>query len=205
MATTSTPGAEHAGYGHPAWYARPRLLAAVWPVASTIACLLLTNGLVVLYLWAIGRPFVAPDAPLLLFSADLQGANSLHLSDPYSLLHAIFGMSLFLFLDWMRPGWPLREKLIVAVLGSTVWEIMENTPFVVSVFNDTANPAAYQGDSVVNSLSDTFFAVLGFLFASRVPVALTIITALALELIVTVWIEDGLILGTLKVLGLTPT
>lgn len=183
----------------------PRSVSAVWPVASTIACLMLTNGVVVLYLWAIGRPFVAPNQPLELFSTDLTArANSLHLADPYSFLHAIFGMGLFLFLDWIKPHWPLREKLIVAILGSAVWEIVENTPFVVALFNDTSDPAAYNGDSVVNSVSDTLFAAAGFLFASRVPFWTSVLVALALELLVSFWIADGLILGTLKLFGLSP-
>ncbi|MEN3794349.1 DUF2585 family protein [Fulvimarina sp. MAC3] len=182
-----------------------RSVSAAWPIASTLACLLLTNGLVVLYLWAIGRPFVAPDEPLKLFSTDLSvRANSLHLADPYSLLHAIFGIGLFLFLDRIKPHWPMREKLIVAILGSAVWEIVENTPFVVALFNDTSSPAAYKGDSIVNSVSDALFAAAGFLFARYTPLWVSLAVALALELLVSVWISDGLILGTLKLFGLSP-
>ncbi|WP_187289046.1 DUF2585 family protein [Fulvimarina pelagi] len=165
---------------------------------------MLTNGLVVLYLWAIGRPFIAPTEPLKLFSDNLAAANSLYLSDPYSLLHVIFGIGLFLYLDWMKPFWPTREKLIVAVLGSAIWEVVENTPYVVGLFNDTSDTAAYNGDSVANSIGDTISAVIGFLFANRTGRRVSLFVAFALESIVTVWIGDGIVIGTLRLLGLYP-
>ncbi|RFC65307.1 DUF2585 family protein [Fulvimarina endophytica] len=170
---------------------------------SASLCILAVNGFVVLYLWVMGRPFVAPHEPFQLFSASLsQGDNSLHLSDPYSLSHAIFGMGLFLFIDWMKPHWFFGRKLLVAILGSAFWEVVENTPFVVDLFNDPAQGDVYRGDSIVNSLSDTLFVALGFVFASRVRWPVVVAVAVVLEIVVSLWIHDGLILGTLKVLGL---
>lgn len=169
-------------------------------------CLLLlalANSLAAASLWLFGRPLLPRLEPLRLWSAGFEAAsNSQHLSDPYSFMHGIFGASLFLFMDWLKPMWPTRSKLIVAVLGSIAWEIVENTPPVIHAFNQSGQPGAYAGDSIVNSLSDTGFVVAGFLLARWLGWPLTLLLAILTEIALSVSIGDGLLLGTSKVLGL---
>ncbi|KQT46365.1 hypothetical protein ASG43_12160 [Aureimonas sp. Leaf454] len=169
-------------------------------------CLLvlaLANGLAAASLWLFGRPLLPPLESLQAWSAGFEAeSNSQHLSDPYSFMHAVFGAGLFLFLDGLKPIWPTRSQLVVAVLGSIVWEIVENTPPVIRLFNQSGQPGVYAGDSIVNSLSDTGFVVAGFLLARRVGWRVTLVLAILTEIALSVSIDDGLLLGTSKVLGL---
>ncbi|MDY8107994.1 DUF2585 family protein [Fulvimarina sp. 2208YS6-2-32] len=186
-------------------HSKPEIVSARYRVPAAIACILLLNAALASYLALTGRPLLTPDHPFQLWSTALgAGDNSLHLTDPYSLSHALFGIGLFFLVDGLKPGWPLAPKLVVAVAGSTVWELVENTPFVIDLFNDASKEGAYQGDSIANALGDTAFVMLGFLFAARVPVVVALAAGLGLEIAVGVLIDDGLLIGTLKLLGLYP-
>jgi hypothetical protein len=55
----------------------------------------------------------------------------------------------------------------------------------------------YYGDSVINSVSDILFMVLGFFMAARLPVWLIVFLALALELFIGAMIRDNLTLNVL--------
>lgn len=164
--------------------------------------IILVNTCLTLWLLALGRKVYPPSGVLMFWSGDLgPGGNSQHLSDWYSFLHVSFGIALFLAVDAMKPGWHLTSKLAATVAGSGVWEAVENTPFVISLFVDPNLPGAYHGDSVVNSLGDMGFAIGGFLLASVLPVRVSLIVIAVIEVVVGVSIGDGLVLGGLRVLG----
>jgi len=55
----------------------------------------------------------------------------------------------------------------------------------------------YTGDSILNSTMDTVFMVAGFLFAARMPVAVTVILAIVFELGTGWIIRDNLTLNVL--------
>ena len=172
---------------------------------SLALCVLLclaANALAALSLWLFGRPLVPVQEPLRLWSSSFElVANSQHLSDPYSFMHVLFGAGLYVFVDGLKPGWPARSKLVVVVLGSVVWEIVENTPPVVRLFNETSQPGAYAGYSIVNSMSDTACVTLGFFIARLLGWRATLLAAVMVEIALVVSIHDGLVLGTLRVLG----
>lgn len=172
---------------------------------SLVACallLVLVNGVAAGFLWMFGRPFLPRLEPLRLWSAGFEaGANSQHLSDPYSFMHGVFGAGLYVFINGLKPDWSTRAKLMVAVVGSAVWEIVENTPSVIRLFNDSSQPGAYAGDSIVNSMSDTVCVILGFFVARLIGWRATLVLAILIEVVLSLTIGDGLLLGALKVLG----
>jgi len=55
----------------------------------------------------------------------------------------------------------------------------------------------YQGDSILNSAMDTVAMVLGFLFAVRAPVWLTVALAIGFEVATAIVIRDNLTLNVL--------
>jgi Protein of unknown function (DUF2585). len=128
--------------------------------------------------------------------------NSQQLTDHYSLLHLAFGVGLFVWLSAIRPRWSLAHLATYAVASSALWEIFENLPFIIQIFGNDGSSLHYSGDSIVNSLSDTFFVVLGFLLASRLTTGMAVATILSLEMATYVMIGDGVVAGLLRIAGL---
>ena len=100
----------------------------------------------------------------------LSAENSQQLSDWYTFSHIIHGFIFYGALSLLFPRLSVFQRLAIAVSVEVAWEITENTPMVIQHYREQALAQGYTGDSVINSISDTVFMILGFLFAWRAPV-----------------------------------
>ena len=91
-------------------------------------------------------------------------------------------------------------RLVLAVLVEASWEVVENTDFVINHYREMTISLDYYGDSVINSVMDILFMVLGFYMAAYMPVWLTVLVAIGLELFVGAMIRDNLTLNVLMFL-----
>jgi hypothetical protein len=123
--------------------------------------------------------------------------NSQHIFDWYTPSHLIHGF-LFYALFWLiMPRASFGARLIAAVLLEASWEVIENTDFVINHYRETTVSLDYYGDSVLNSVSDILFMVAGFFLAAWLPVWVTVLLAIALEVFVGVMVRDGLTLNVI--------
>ena len=132
----------------------------------------------------------------------MSSENSQHLSDWYSPSHIIHGF-IFYFALWLLSRWiPMSfgMRLIVAIAVEASWEVIENTNWLIERYRGTTVSLDYYGDSVINSVADTLFMIVGFFLARRWPVWVTIVVAIALELFVGYMIRDNLTLNVLMLL-----
>lgn len=158
-------------------------------------------------LLAMGRPPICACGTVKLWQGAVHSAeNSQHITDWYSASHLIHGL-LFYFFAWVLwtrwrvfGGLPARYALPIAVAFEGFWEILENSPMIIQRYREATISFGYVGDSIVNSMSDIGWMIVGFLLASRLPVWASIALAVALELLTLILIRDNLTLNVLMLL-----
>ena len=129
--------------------------------------------------------------------------NSQHIADWYSFSHVMHGLLFYFFAHvlWRRwkllGGKPASWALPIAVAFEGMWELLENSPIIINRYRAVTVSLGYNGDSVLNSLSDISFMVIGFLIASRIPAWSSLVLAIAFELFTLAMIRDNLTLNVL--------
>jgi hypothetical protein len=146
------------------------------------------------------RPPICTCGRVDLWHGALDSGNSQHIADWYSLSHIIHGLLFYPATLWLLRRWPIGMRLAVAVAVESAWEIMENSPIIIDRYRTATIALGYSGDSILNSMSDIAMMTLGFLFASRAPLWLSVAVAIGFELLALAVIRDNL---TLNIVMLT--
>ena len=117
------------------------------------------------------------------------------LADWYSFSHLVHGFLFYALLKWAAPSWPAGWRFAAAMAIEAAWEVLENTPMIIDRYREATAALGYEGDSILNSLTDIVMMAVGFLLARRLPVSASIAVVLALELIPLFIIRDNLTLN----------
>lgn len=127
--------------------------------------------------------------------------NSQHLVDPYFFSHVLHGLlfygGLHLCCGSRSPAWRFQAALII----EAGWELLENSPIVISRYREATIALDYFGDSVANSMFDILACALGFRLAARLTVRQSVALFLLTEIIMTLTIRDCLLLNILMLLS----
>jgi hypothetical protein len=171
---------------------------------SVGTCLLVGGALIALQalvLFAMGQPPICTCGTIKLWNGLVSSPeNSQQLTDWYTYTHVIHGFGLYFLLWLIAPRMPIGLRFVLAVGLEAGWEIIENTPFIIDRYRQSALAQGYVGDSIVNSVFDTLAGAFGFALARLLPVWSTVVLMIALELFVGFMIHDNLTLNIIQLI-----
>lgn len=126
--------------------------------------------------------------------------NSQHLFDPYTFTHVLHGFAFCWLLALCLPRLAVTWRLCLTVGLEAVWEVFENTEFVIQRYREATAALGYNGDSVFNSLGDIVTCAVGFLIAQRLGFKRSVLIFVATEVVLLIWIRDSLLLEILMLI-----
>ncbi len=127
--------------------------------------------------------------------------NSQQFTDPYTFTHILHGVIFYALLR-LATGrrLPLGARLLLAVLLESGWEVLENSNFIIDRYRAATISLDYYGDSVFNSMGDICAMMAGFFLAYKLPVRVTVVGAILLDVFLLFWIRDSLALNILMLI-----
>ena len=168
-----------------------------WIFAMLFAVLAVTGGIEL----AMGRLPLGPDGRFGFWEGDIWSSeNSQRFADPYSFSHIVHGLLFYAVLSRIAARLPAQRRFLIALLLEAGWEILENSPLIINRYRSVTISLGYNGDSVLNSLSDILMMSLGFLLASRLRLWQSVIAVLAMELGCLLCVRDNLTLNVIMLI-----
>ncbi|HXD32943.1 MAG TPA: DUF2585 family protein [Pyrinomonadaceae bacterium] len=148
-----------------------------------------------------GRLWICSCGQFFIWSGQVCSANnSQHFLDPYSFTHVLHGFLYLWLLALLAPRMTPRWQLWCAVTLACMWEVFENSAFIINRYRTETAALGYQGDTVVNSFGDILCCAIGFVVARRIGLRRSLIVFVCLEVVLLVWIRDSLVLEILMLL-----
>ena len=167
-----------------------------WLWASLIILAMLA-GMAAIQL-AMGRVPICTCGTVKLWHGEVNSAeNSQQLMDWYTLSHVIHGLLFYGATRVLFPRRGLPFRAVIATVIEVAWEIVENSPLIINRYREATIALGYTGDSVVNSVADVVAMLVGFALAARLPVWLSVVLGIAMELVALAVIRDNLTLNVL--------
>jgi hypothetical protein len=110
------------------------IVYSAWGYAGFVSVILAAQGLV---LHLMGRLAICRCGYVKLWEGDPAGpGTSQHLTDWYTFSHLLHGFWLYFFLWLAFSHLPVGARLVCAVLLEAVWEIVENTSFIIQRYRE---------------------------------------------------------------------
>ncbi|MBI5760421.1 MAG: DUF2585 family protein [Planctomycetales bacterium] len=99
-------------------------------------------------------------------------------------------------MEWLAAALDGRSRwrLFIAVLFEAVWEVFENSSYVLSTHRAGTAALGYVGDSILNLLGDIAACAFGFILARRLGLRGSLLLFVVTEIMLLVWIRDSLLL-----------
>ena len=126
--------------------------------------------------------------------------TSQHLFDPYSLTHVLHGVMFFWLTGLIFSKLSLNWRFVISIIVEASWEVLENSAYIIEKYRENTASLDYFGDSVMNSVGDVAACSGGFCIAVALGKWRSLIFFIAVELVLLLWIRDGLLLNILMLI-----
>ena len=120
--------------------------------------------------------------------------------DPYSFTHVLHGVMFAGLLTLLVRNVTTQWRLVMAIGIECTWEMIENSNVVIQHYRQATAAVGYEGDTILNSLGDIFSCGIGFLLATKLGWRWGVAMFAAVELMLTLWIRDSLLLEILMLI-----
>lgn len=171
------------------WYIREYKSVVFWSIV-----LLGIAGAVQYYIF--DRTLFGPSNTFGWWSGDINSSeNSQRLLDAYSFSHVIHGLLFYLLLWIFAKRLDVKKRFYFALILEVIWELFENSSFIINRYREGTIAQGYFGDSVLNSLSDCLMMIIGFILARISKIWKSFVLFLLMELGCLYWIRDNLTLN----------
>ena len=148
-----------------------------------------------------GRSFFGSDGKPGLWEGNIWSSEcSQRFTDPYSFTHIGHGLILFAVLFLIAKRLPASLRYLLALLIEVTWELFENSSFIINRYREATIALGYCGDSILNSLSDLLMMSFGFYLAWKLPVWMSLVLFLILEIGCALWVRDNLTLNIIMLI-----
>lgn len=170
---------------------------------TTLPTLLIGLGIMAVtagLLYASGRSLICPCGTIKLFDFHpAVGQESQQFIDWYTFTHLLHGLLLY-FAIWLvgRGRLPFAAAILIALVIEGGWELFENSDYIIKRYQTQSISVHYDGDSVLNSMSDILTMSLGFFLASRLPVLASVALFIAVEVALGWILRDNLTLNIIS-------
>lgn len=127
--------------------------------------------------------------------------NSQHILDPYAFTHILHGILEFWLIGLVFRRIPVAWRMVLALTIESIWEVAENSPFIIERYRTVTLSLDYFGDSIINSLADIVCCATGFAIAYKIRFWRSLALFVATEAILILWIRDSLIINIIMLIS----
>src|SRR4051812_13614163 len=143
-----------------------------------------------------GRLWLCSCGRFFLWVGDARSSDtSQHLLDPYSFTHVLHGFIFCWLIGLLAPRLWWAWGLWLAVAVEAVWEVIENSDFVIQRYREGTAALGYFGDTIVNSLGDIMMCGFGFMLARYLGFVRSLALFVTVEVVLLFLIRDSLVLN----------
>jgi hypothetical protein len=166
-----------------------------WLVLGGVLCAMTIQLRLLGRLWSCACGFMS------VWAGNVNSAeNSQQLFDPYSFTHVLHGFMFFGAVHLLWPHLSTVRKMVATLSIEALWEVIENTPFIIERYRSETVSIGYTGDTILNSFGDIAACALGAVVARQLGVVKTLVLAAMIEAALLVTIRDSLLLNIIMLI-----